>query len=153
MKADKRTQTVIAHDLQVERRTVYNWLTDYLTGGLDALKIEWGPGKRPLIPVSLVSTIHAWVKQGPAGCGLQRANWTYAELADYLYKEAGIWVSESTMRDFCYRHQMRPYRPTYRFLRADPDKKNAAKSEIAELKKKPKRGKLSSSVKMKRAFH
>ena len=149
MNADKRKQTAIAHDLHVERRTVYNWLTAYATGGLDALKIAWGPGKKPLIPASMVATIQEWVKNGPAGCGLNRANWTYEELADYLYKVAGIWVSESTMREFCSRQQIRPYRPTYRFLRADSDKKKVAKAEIAELKKKPRRGRSFSSVRMK----
>jgi transposase len=131
MKADKRTQRAIAKDLPVERRTIYNWLVHYQAGGLDALKIQWGPGKTALIPASLVSTIQQWVKQGPTGCGLDRANWTYAELADYLYKDSGMWVSESTMRDCCSRHQIRPYRPTYRFLRANPDKKQCAKTEIA----------------------
>jgi transposase len=135
MNADKRTQSAIANDLHVERRTVYNWLTQYQTGGLEALTIQWGPGKPALIPAFLASTIQQWVKQGPTGCGLDRANWTHAELADYLYKTSGIWVSESTMRDFCGRHQIRPYRPTYRFLRADPDKKPRAKAEIAGLKK------------------
>jgi transposase len=151
MKADNRKQTAIAQDLQVERRTIYHWLTAYTTGGIDALKIAWGPGKPPLIPAKMGGTIQEWVKHGPAGCGLNRANWTYEELADYLYKVAGIWVSASTMREFCSRQQIRPYRPTYRFLRADSDKKTVAKAEIAELKKKPRRGRSSSSVRMKPA--
>lgn len=150
MKADKRSQTAIANDLHVERRTVYNWLTAYVTGGLEALTITWGPGKQAFIPARLGDTIRDWVKRGPRGCGLNRANWTYEELADYLYKQEGIWVSTSTMRTFCRRHQIRPYRPTYRFLRADPDKKQAAKAEIAALKKKPRRGNSSSSARMKR---
>ena len=149
MKADKRSQTAIANDLHVERRTVYNWLMAYTTGGLDALNITWGPGKQAFIPARLATTIREWVKGGPMGCGLNRANWTYEELADYLYKQEGIWVSTSTMRNFCRWHQIRPYRPTYRFLRADPAKKQAAKAEIAALKKKPRRGSLSSSVRMK----
>jgi transposase len=135
MKADKRTQTAIASDLYVKRRTVYNWLRKYVAGGVEALRIQWGPGKMPLIPASMGATIQGWVKNGPEGCGLNRANWTYAELADYLYKQSGIWVSETTMREFCQRHQIRPYRPTYRFLRADPEKKKHAKEEVRELKK------------------
>ncbi|MBR9881981.1 winged helix-turn-helix domain-containing protein [uncultured Halomonas sp.] len=57
---------------------------------------------------------------GPAGCGLERANWTYAELATQLYRSHGITVGETAMREFCHRHDIRPYRPSYRFLRADP---------------------------------
>src|SRR5512137_838176 len=93
MKADKRSQTAIARDLHVERRTVYNWLVAYTTGGREAVNITWGPGKQAFIPASLGATIQEWVKRGPAGCGLNRANWIYEELADYLYKQEGIWVS------------------------------------------------------------
>ena len=149
MNADKRSQTAIAQDLHVERRTVYNWLTAYVAGGLDGLKITWGPGKQSFIPARLGDTIRTWVKNGAAGWGLNRANWTYEELADYVYKQEGIWVSTSTMRNFCRRHQIRPYRPTYRCLRADPDKKQAAKAEIADVKKKPWQGNSSCSVRMK----
>jgi transposase len=137
MRAENRSQRAIARDLCVTRRTVYAWLQLYLAGGLAGLKIRWGPGKPPRIPKSLVPRIQQWVKDGPAKCGLNRANWTYAELADYLYKDTGIWVSETTMRDFCHRHEIRPYRPTYRFLRADAAKVATAKEELAVLKKTP----------------
>ena len=137
MRADNRSQRAIARALCVTRRTVYTWLQLYLKGGLEGLTIQWGPGKPPRIPMSLVPTIQQWVKGGPASCGLNRANWTYAELADYLYKDTGIWVSETTMRDFCHRHAIRPYRPTYKFLRADPEKVAIAKKELAVLKKTP----------------
>ncbi|MGE4094304.1 MAG: winged helix-turn-helix domain-containing protein [Candidatus Binatia bacterium] len=78
----------------------------------------------------------AWVKDGPASYGLQRANWTYAELATYLLRQSGIGVSETTMRDFCHRHQIRPYRPTSRYLRGDPQRQAHARGELAGLKKK-----------------
>jgi hypothetical protein len=47
-----------------------------------------------------------WVK-GPVGCGLNRAHWTYAELATYFYRTHGIAVSETAMREFCHRHGIR----------------------------------------------
>lgn len=140
MRAEKRTQTAIARDLQVARRTIYNWLMAYQTGGLAGLKIEWGSGPAPRISDDMAPCIQAWVKHGPAGCGLNRANWTYAELADYLYKQTGILVAETTMRDFCHRHAIRPYRPSYRYLRADPEQKALAKEELETLKKSPNRG-------------
>ena len=33
------------------------------------------------------------------------------------------------------KHGIRPYRPTYRFLRGDPAKQATARGEIAEIKK------------------
>jgi transposase len=93
-----------------------------------------------LISDDVAPCIQEWVKQGPAGCGLNRANWTYAELADYLYKKTGIVVAETPMRDFCHRHAIHPYRPTYQYLRADPEKKAQAKEDLATLKKSPEVG-------------
>jgi hypothetical protein len=43
------------------------------------------------------------------------------------------------MRVFCQRHAIRPYRPTYRSLRGNPEKQQAARADLTALKKKPKR--------------
>ena len=83
----------------------------------------------------LAPTIQAWVKDGPQSCELDRANWTYEELATYLYQTTGIEVKRTAMRVFCQRHDIRPSRPTYRYLRGDPDKQQAAQGELAMLKK------------------
>jgi hypothetical protein len=40
-------------------------------------------------------------------------------LADWLRLEHSVAVGRSTMGDFCRQHGIRPYRPSYRFLRAD----------------------------------
>jgi transposase len=69
----------------------------------------------------LAPTIQEWVKAGPEGCGLDRANWTYEELATYVYQTLGITVKRTAMWDFCQRHDIRPYRPTYHYLRGDPE--------------------------------
>jgi hypothetical protein len=44
------------------------------------------------------------------------------------------------MQRFCKKIGVRPYRPTYRFLRADPVKQEAAKEDLADLKKRRRRG-------------
>jgi hypothetical protein len=41
------------------------------------------------------------------------------------------------MRVFCQRHAIRPYRPTYRYLRGNPEKQQVAQEELAALKKSP----------------
>jgi transposase len=61
-------------------------------------------------------------------------------LAVYLYQTTGIEVQRTAMRDFCQRHGIRPYRPTYHYLRGDPQKQQEAREELAALKKKPKQG-------------
>ncbi len=77
-----------------------------------------------------------WVIDGPVTQGLDRANWTFAELADHLSRVKGIRVRKSAMQRFRARHRIRPYRPSYRFLRGDPAKQAAARAELAALKKK-----------------
>ena len=98
-------------------------MQSYRKHGREGLSIQWAPGPQARIPEEVAPLIVAWVKGGLLHCGLQRANWTYAELATYLYQQTGIAVSETTMREFCYRHQIRPYRSTYRYLRGDPNAK------------------------------
>jgi transposase len=125
----------IAADLCVNRRSVQRWLNAYCERGLDALaprKARGAPGK---IPAALADEVKRWVIEGPAKQGLDRANWTYEELADHLYKTRGIRASRSAMHRFCSKIGIRPYRPTYRYLRGDPDKQAQAREDIAALKR------------------
>jgi transposase len=143
MAARGRARHEIAQDLGVHRTTLRLWLRSYRERGLQGLSIQWAPGQPPRMPAALSPTIVTWVKGGPASCGLQRANWTYAELVTYLYQQTGIATSETAMREFCHRHQMRPYRPTYRYLRGNPQCQAQAQAELTELKKKHRRGSAS----------
>jgi len=132
-----RKRRTIAQDVGVHRATVRRWLTQYHERGLAGLQIQWAPGQPGRIPETLAPTIQGWVQDRPQGCGLDRANWTYEELATHLYQTTGIVVKRTAMRDFCQRHGIRPYRPTYHYLRGDPQKQQAAREELAALKKSP----------------
>jgi transposase len=132
-----RKRKTIAPDLGVHRTTVRLWLKQYHAQGLEGLPIQWGPRQPRRIPETLASTIPDWVKEGPQGCGLDRANWTYEELATYLSQTTGIEVKRTAMRVFCQRHDIRPYRPTYRYRRGNPEKQPVAQEELAALKKSP----------------
>jgi transposase len=126
----------IAADLAVSPRTVQRWLNAYLAGGLDALRPRKAPGRKPKVPAALAAEVRRWVIEGPAKQGLDRANWTHAELADHLRKAHGIEASESAVQRFCRKAGIRPYRPTYRFLRGDPVAQAQAAEDLAGLKKK-----------------
>jgi hypothetical protein len=47
------------------------------------------------LTADLAPLIRQWVIDGPAKQGLDRANWTYADLADHLLKTKGIRVGGS----------------------------------------------------------
>ncbi len=131
----KRRHGQIAEDLAISVRTLQRWLNAYYTGGLEGLTIRWATGRAAKIPEQWVPEILRWVQQGPAGCGLDRANWTYEELATYLYQTKGLAVSATTMRMCCQRHGVRPYRPTYQYLKADPAQQARARQDLQTLKK------------------
>jgi transposase len=132
----------IAADLGISTRTVQRWLNAYLGRGLDGLEPRKAKGRAPAIPGRLAEEVRRWVIGGPAVQGLDRANWTHAELADHLRKTHGISASRSAMQRFCRKLGIRPYRPTYRFLRGDPIKQAEARSELADLREKAEAGEL-----------
>jgi transposase len=135
MAARGRPHSYIAEDLAVSVRTLQRWLNRFHAQGLRGLAIRWAPGRAAKIPAALAPEILDWVRQGPAGCGLDRANWTYEELAIYLYQVKGLTVSATTMRTFCQRHGVRPYRPTYQYLKANPAQQEVARHDLEVLKK------------------
>jgi transposase len=135
MAARGRRPGQIATDLGISTRTVPRWLNAYLERGLDGLRPRKAKGAEPKIPATLADEVRRWVTDGPAACGLDRANWTYAELADHLRKTHGVEAGRSAMLRFCKKLGVRVYRPTYRFLRADPAKQRKAKEGLAGLKR------------------
>jgi transposase len=131
-----RPRRQVATDLGVTTRTVQRHLNAYLGRGLDGLRPRKAPGPTPRIPESAAGEVRAWVEAGPAACGVRgRANWTFAALAGHLRRARGIAVGKSAMHAFCRRHGVRPYRPTYRYLRADPARQAAAARDLARLKR------------------
>jgi transposase len=125
----------IAADTATTQRSVQRWLNAYLAGGLEGLRPRKAKGAAPKLTADLAPLLRQWVIDGPAKQGLDRANWTYAELADHLLKTKGLRVGKSALQAFGARHGIRPYRPTYRFLRGDPAKQQKAREELAALKK------------------
>ena len=132
----------IAADLGTTPRSVQRWLNAYLDGGIGALVPRKARGHDPAIPAHLAGEIRRWVIEGPAAQGLDRANWTHAELADHLRKTHGITASRSAMQRFCRQHGIRPYRPTYRHLRGDPVKQAEADEALADLRAEAEAGEL-----------
>jgi transposase len=128
-----RARQDIAADLGVDRRTVTRWVNAYCDTGLDGLRPRKPKGKPGHIPAALADEVKQWVIGGPAGQGLDRANWTHAEIADHLLKTHGVRTSRSAVQRFCSGLDIRLYRPTYRHLRGDPEKQARARAELAEL--------------------
>ncbi|MDY3554888.1 helix-turn-helix domain-containing protein [Gemmata sp. JC717] len=132
-----RRPAAVAADLGIRTRTAPRWLNAYLDRGLDGLRPREATGAAPKVPAELAAEVTRWVIEGPAACGLGRANWTYAELADHLFKTHGIAAGRSAVLRFCRKLGVRVYRPTYRFLRADPARQEKARAGLADLRRGP----------------
>ena len=130
-----RPRQDIAIDLGIHRIGVTRWLNAYCERGLEGLLPRKAKGGPPGIPATMADEIKRLVIEGPAKQGLDRANWTHEELADHLLKTHGIKTSRSAMHRFCQKVGIRPYRPTYRYLRGDKDKQAQAREDLAGLKK------------------
>jgi transposase len=130
-----RPRKDIAADLCVSTRCVSRWLNAYCERGLAGLVPRKARGKTPGIPAGLADEVKRWVIEGPAEQGLDRANWTREELADHLFQTHGVKTSRSAMHRFCSKIGVRPYRPTYRYLRGDPGQQAQAREDLAGLKK------------------
>ncbi len=74
-----RPRQNIATNLGVHRKTVTRCINACCDGGLDELRPEQ-PGR---IPDSLADEVRHWAIDGPAKQGLDWANWTHEELADW----------------------------------------------------------------------
>jgi transposase len=142
--ARDRPRHQIATDLGITTRTVQRRLNRYLGHGLAGLRPRKAKGAEAKIPADMADEVRRWVIEGPQARGLDRANWTHAELAEHLLRTHGIRASRSAMQRFCQGRGIRVYRPTYRFLRGDPEKQAAAREDLAELKRGRKRARSSS---------
>src|SRR4029450_3797191 len=147
-----RPRQAIAADLGLHRRSVTRWLNAFCDGGIDALRPRRAKGPSATIPDTLADQIRRWVIDGPASQGLDRAGWTHEELASHLYQTHGIQTSRSAMQRFCAKIDIRLYRPTYRYLRGNPDKQAQAKQDMAALKKKPKGARSAGGARTRRGY-
>lgn len=61
-------------------------------------------------------------------------------------------VGETTLRAFCVKHGVRPYRPTYVYLKGDPAKPAQVRQDLEAFQKKPKLASWCYYAKMRRVF-
>lgn len=132
----------IATDLGIDAGTLTRWLRAYAERGAAGLTPGKAKGASPKVPDRLAGEVKRLILGGPVAAGLDRANWTYAELADHLRKAEGINASRSAVVRFCRKHGVRVYRPTYRHLRGKRDKQASAAGDLDGFKSKADEGEI-----------
>ena len=133
----------IAADLGIHRRTVQRWLNAYLERGLDGLrprkaKGSRGQASRPTWPTrSAAGSSRGRPSRGWTGPTGPTRSWPTTCSRPTASGPAARPCSGSAARS-----ASGPYRPTYRFLRGDPDKQAEAREDLAELEKGAEAGEL-----------
>lgn len=127
----------VARALCCSERSVRRHVERFRHAGLEGMQPGRAPGKPALIPEALTPELLRWVQAGPQAAGAPCVNWTHRELAAHLRRVHGVRVSRSTMGDWCRAHGVRPYRPTFRFLRAQAHQVARAREELAQKKRPP----------------
>jgi transposase len=79
-----RCHPTIAQDTGTSPRSVQHWFNAYRDRGLEGLQPRKAKGAAPRLTAAVAPLLRQWVLDGPAACGLERANWTYVALADHL---------------------------------------------------------------------
>jgi len=84
----------IAGLLNVSRKTVYNWLTQFMCGGLKWLKNDpfhfASRGRKPYLNKKQKNALYKMVKEGPEKKGFMSGLWTCAMIAHLIFLEFGV---------------------------------------------------------------
>src|SRR3954467_8324520 len=87
------TSPRIAEAFGVREDTVRLWRSDFMKGGVDALRRSVAPGPAPVKAEQALAVAEA-VLSGPVA---DRPNWTLPRLADEIEKRSGVRISRSRL--------------------------------------------------------
>jgi transposase len=90
---DNWTSPRIAQAFGVREDTVRLWRSDFMRGGIDALKASIAPGPAPLKAEAALRVAGPLLSQPVA----DRTNWTLARLADEIAAREGVSISRSQL--------------------------------------------------------
>jgi Winged helix-turn helix len=140
MAARGRRHRLIAEDLGISVRTLQRWLNTDRVGGLAGLTIHWASGRAPRIPAALAPAMLTWVKHGPAGGGLDRANWTDCRAGHPPVSHARDGREREYQAELLYPTWRAPVSPNVPLSQSRPGPANGGPPGAAGLSKKPSGG-------------
>ena len=76
--SDGRPIADVARIFRVSRQSVYDWQRGYADGGIDALRVSPGRGRKAQVNLEELTW---YVRQSPRNFGIRRTRWTLALLA------------------------------------------------------------------------
>ena len=112
---------VVAAGMDINRRTIYRWLSAYHYGGEQALQAKPIPGAPPKLDGKQMSRLARIVRtKNPLQLRFEYALWTLAMIRELIEREFSIKLSEVSVGRLMKRLGFTPQRPLYRAWQQDP---------------------------------
>lgn len=94
-----RSIAEIARSLQVDRRSIHNWVRAYrLAGGVEALSDQPRPGRPSLWDDALRTLLEEVLRKTPFAYGYRATTWTVPLLQQFFQQRHNQPMAESTLR-------------------------------------------------------
>jgi len=122
LSAKGQTSTQIAQIVLRSQDTVVRVLKRFFTGGLDAVPRRTAPGRARTVTAAWEAELVRVIELDPHEVGQDTANWTTEKLAEYLYQQTGVQVTEETVRVYLHAHDYVCKRPTWTLRRKAEEK-------------------------------
>lgn len=117
-----QTSSQIAQIVLRSQDTVVRVLKRFLTGGLDAVPRRTAPGRERTVTAAWEEELLRVIERDPHEVGVETANWTTEQLAEYLGQQTGIHVTEETVRVYLHAHDYVCKRSTWTLRRKAEEK-------------------------------
>jgi transposase len=111
----------IAAIVRESEATVLRWLKRYRAEGLEGLKDAPRSGRPVQVTEAYRAALLAAVRRRPRSLGLPFSLWTLPRLVDYLAEEAGLRVSDETVRRALKKAGIVLSRPQHKISSPDPE--------------------------------
>lgn len=111
---------VIIKALGFTRTQIYEWLSKYREGGIDALRSRKAPGKTPKLNGQQIHRVYRLVVgNNPRQLKFEFALWTRAMVREMIQREFGVKLSEVSVGRLLKKLGLSPQRPTHRAIERD----------------------------------
>lgn len=113
-------KTEIARRLKTTRPTIDKWLAQYSSHGVEGLLNKKAPGRSRQIPERIRSRVLALTRISPPG-ELGISHWSSGEMAGYIKKTEGVYVSQTWVSRLWRENDLQPWRQGTFKISKDPD--------------------------------
>ena len=114
---------LVARVYNIPRRTIFDWLSRYRSGGWDALKEGHRKGRKRKLSAEDMQWVYDAVTMGsPLNYQFEFCLWTLNIIREMILRERGISLSKASVSRLLKHLGLSPQRPIYKSYKQDPKK-------------------------------